>query len=391
MKKRIIFIGMLASSLLALTGCGKTTIDANEYLELEVNGYDTAGKVSCKFDAEQLVMDNLEAFGLSDASEMEYYSVIMNIEEYLSGEPDKKEELSNGDTVTFKWNESKADKLEEKYKVNIKTDDKVIDVSALEEPEEIDLFEYVNVTFDGIAPNGRVNISTESNIPVKISFTADKTDTLKNGDVIKITAQAPSGTDIADYCFQNGYVPKETEKEYTVEGLAAYAMSIDEIPADVQDKMKKQAEDTIRAGTTSWNEVNSLKGLEFAGYYFLSVKDGFSASPVNKIYCVYKMTANITGIPEANKDDENRVEECGEEVYYTGYSYSDIILLSDGTCSVDYSLGKEINNRIPTEHGYWSWGYFEHYSLNGYKDLDTMFNNCITSQIEKYDYVSTVE
>lgn len=138
MKKRIVFIGVLASSLLALTGCGKTTVDANEYLQLDVSGYNIVGTASWNFDAEQFIMDNSSAFGVSDTSEMEYLSAIVNVEEYLNGELDKEDNLSNGDVVTFKWNSSNVDKLEEKYNINIKAEDKTIDVSSLEEPKEID-------------------------------------------------------------------------------------------------------------------------------------------------------------------------------------------------------------------------------------------------------------
>lgn len=393
MKKRMIFIGVLASSLLALTGCGRTTINANDYLELDVSGYNTIGTADWNFDAEQFVMDNIDAFGISDTSEMEYISAVVNIEEYLNGELDKEDNLSNGDVVTFKWNETNIDKLEEKYNINIKTEDKVIDVSSLEEPKEIDLFEYVNVTFDGVAPNGQVNISTSDNIPIHISFTADKVDNLKNGDVVKITAQSSNKSDIQDYCFQNGYVPKDIEKEYTVEGLVSYASSIDEISDDMKDKMQNQALDSINSYGASWesdshgDDVKKMGTPEFLGYYFLSAKEGFSASPYNEIYLVYKVTNTMNALKRGG-DGSTKVE--GEETYYTFYRYSDITLLADGTCSIDLSKGAMSDHTTESDYGYNDW-FAVFYKFKGYPDLDSMFNECVTQQLENYNYESTVE
>jgi hypothetical protein len=219
----------------------------------------------------------------------------------------------------------------------------------------------------------------ESGIPTTaVTFKADKTSELSNGDTVTITAT----------CTSNGYSLSEETHEYTVEGLNSYATALDDIPDDMKEKMLKQANDSITASWASAAEGNSLKSLDFLGYYFLTGKEGFSPSPYNQIYCVYKVTSNITGV---RKEDESNTEECGEEVYYTFYSYSDIMILNDGTCSVDLSSGSGSSNEIKTEHGYWSFGYFERYTLMGYNDLDSMFNNCVTYYLSDYDYENTVQ
>lgn len=393
MRKKIIFIGLLASSLLALTGCGKTTVNANDYLELDVSGYNTVGTASWSFDAEQFVMDNSDAFGISDTSEMEYLSVIVNIEEYLNGELDKEDNLSNGDVVTFKWNETDVDKLEEKYNININAEDKIIDVSSLEEPKEIDLFEYVNVTFDGIAPNGNVNINVADNIPINIKFSADKLDNLKNGDVVKIVAESSGNSDVKDYCFQNGYIPKDTEKEYTVEGLVSYVSSINQISDEMINKMQSQALAGINSYGASWesdshgDDVKKMGTPEFLGYYFLSGKEGFSTSPCNEIYLVYKVTNTMNALKRGG-DGSTKVE--GEETYYTFYRYSDITLLEDGTCSADLSTGEMTNHSSDSDYGYNDW-FAVFYKFKGYPDLDSMFNECVTQKLEQYNYESTVK
>jgi hypothetical protein len=156
----------------------------------------------------------------------------------------------------------------------------------------------------------------------------------------------------------------------------------------MQEKMLQQANDSITADGATWSEGNSIKSLDFVGYYFLKGKEGFDASPYNKIYCVYKVTAQITGKLEG--DEEGTEAYASDEVYYTYFRYSDIMILKDGTCTVDLSQGSMPSNSISTEHGYWSWGYFETYSLPGYKDLDSMFNDCITQNVANYEYENTV-
>lgn len=247
---------------------------------------------------------------------------------------------------------------------------------------EINPFDYLIITYTGIAPRGQVSLEIDwSNTPTNyLSFTANKTDGVSNGEKITVTAK----------CIDEDYSLTETSREYTVEGLDAYATTLEDIPDEMKEKMLKQANDSITASCASWAEGNSLKGLEFLGYYFLTGKLGFSPSPYNEIYCVYKVKADITG---SKKDFADKQVECGEEFYYTFYRYSDVMILKDGTCSVNLSDGQlpSDSEKTPTEHGYWSGDNFSSYVFTGYKDLDSMFNSCITKNIDKYEYETTVK
>ena len=103
-KDHVIILGAALSMSMILTGCGKTTINANDYLTIETSGFDTAGKASYYFDTEKLIDDNLKAFGLDNSSDdIEYLKVLGGIEQVLDGKLDKTNDLSNGDEVTFKW------------------------------------------------------------------------------------------------------------------------------------------------------------------------------------------------------------------------------------------------------------------------------------------------
>lgn len=251
--------------------------------------------------------------------------------------------------------------------------------AAAEGTELLDPFEKLTVAFSGTAPSS--SIVAISGGDKSVDYTADVMSGVKNGDIVTVTAELKTK-------YEDKYTLSTTEKEYTVEGLSSYAAKIDEIPADMQEKMKSQAEDSIKAKCASWKDGNTLKDLEFIGYYFLSVKEGFSAKPNNEIDCVYKATASLTGL---KRGGDGETEETGEQVYYVAYSYSDILLLPDGVCSVDLSKGTMSSKSFDSDYGYYSWGSAVFYSLDGYADLDSMFNSYVAKNIDKYTYENTVK
>ena len=112
MKNRKQMIKMIAviPAALILTGCGRTAIDVNDYVDIECEGADTKGTATCTVDFARMVEDNLELFGLDEANEVKQNGIVTNIESNLTGKLDKEEALSNGDTVTFKWDDSGLEK-----------------------------------------------------------------------------------------------------------------------------------------------------------------------------------------------------------------------------------------------------------------------------------------
>ncbi|MDE6780652.1 MAG: hypothetical protein K2J40_04235 [Ruminococcus sp.] len=110
-------------------------------------------------------------------------------------------------------------------------------------------------------------------------------------------------------------------------------------------------------------------------------------SPYNELYLVYKMSANVTGL---KRHGDGQTQETGTEEYYTFYRYSDIVFLPDGTCSVDLSNGALTSNTIESDYGYYDLiAIF--YNYKGYNDLDSMFNECVTQKIDRYNYESTIK
>lgn len=394
MKRNVKILITAALSLCAcaaLSGCSKTKINLNDYLVTEFAGYDTVGTVTVGLDTITIINDNLEVFGLDEESTAaDKQAVFRMMETAIGGKFDKSTELINGETITFEWDELKTEKLEEEYKVSFVCSDVEYVVDGLEEIQEVDPFEKVEVVFEGKAPNGRATLNNNSGDNA-LTYTLDKSDGLSNGDTVTVTVDYTYGMDDEKYIQLCGKKLLSTETTYTVEGLASYPAAIEEISADMQEKMAKQAEDTIKAHCSGWKEGNSLASLELLGNYYLSVKSGFNSTPGNRIYYVFKVTANMTGLYEeayANGDDSIHT---GTDEYYTYVYFDEIINLPDGTTSVDLSKNQICFNVCNSNYGYANFFGTSHYTFNGYKDLDTMFNDCITANIEKYDYVNTVK
>lgn len=382
--KNLVLGAAIATFTLLLTGCGRTSVNLNDYVTVNYEGYNTVGVAGYEFDCEKMIEDNPKAFGLSkDHSNDDTLEVLFDISCYIDGRLDKMEDLSNGDTINFKWDISNEEALKENYPISIKYSDITVNVEGLDEAESFDPFANIKVTFSGIAPNGTVSIDSNGKGELEdLIYTADVNDGLSNGDKVKVKVNAFGGN-LNEYCLKYGKIPSTTEKEYTVEGLASYAMSLDKIPEEVLDKMDNHAQDTFKAHVASnWNDTESLKKITLIGNYFVYPKDSIKVSTQNYLYFVYKIDAE-------NMDDK---EKKGQTFSYYYYSYfEDIMILEDGTCSYDLNkmtvpYGSSFFGSVSGE----AFSTGEHYYM-GYKDLDSLFNKQITSKIGQYSYESTVE
>ncbi|MDE7234462.1 MAG: hypothetical protein K2N29_05300, partial [Ruminiclostridium sp.] len=291
----------------------------------------------------------------------------------IDGELDQNSELSNGDKVKFVWDEIDTKHFAEKYSVSLNFSDMEFTVGDLDKANLFDPFDDLTVTYEGFAPYGKLVIRNARSGAVTVNFEADRTDGLSNGDTVVIKATA--GSDLTSYCLDSGYIPTETEQTFTVSGLASYAASLDEIPADSYDKMNTHALDSFNANVAKdWNDPKTMKNIALIGNYFLTPKDAsLSTDKGNIIYFIYKGTAQSM-----------KSEEDFDYYYYS--RFDDIILLEDGTCSFDLSAMSYPKTGWFAEEQFSVDGY----SYGGYQDIDTLFNKLVTSKIDRYTYVSTV-
>ncbi len=294
---------------------------------------------------------------------------------YLDFELDKRDGLSNGDKVTVSVANAVGD--EDTFRENCIRDwgvapsavTKEYTVEGLNEMEDYDPFEHIIVSFSGTSPDTTINITNNTGIE-DLEFEADKYEKLKLGDTVTVTAKGYYDEDPAELCAYEGKNLTVTSKEYTVENVPKYADQLSEIPQDMLDKMDQNAQDKLNAyAANNWSDEERLVGISLEGEYFLYVKDGADTydywsgeSTYNKLFLVYKVSVEADGKPY--------------EYYY--YSrFSNIIIMEDGTCSLDMSAIATPDDTISVD------GY---YYYNGYADLDTLKYKTVTANLDNYTY-----
>ena len=244
-----------------------------------------------------------------------------------------------------------------------------ITIKGLNEMEDYDPFEHIIVSFSGTSPDTTINITNNTGIE-DLEFEADKYEKLKLGDTVTVTAKGYYDEDPAELCAYEGKNLTVTSKEYTVENVPKYADQLSEIPQDMLDKMDQNAQDKLNAyAANNWSDEERLVGISLEGEYFLYVKDGADTydywsgeSTYNKLFLVYKVSVEADGKPY--------------EYYY--YSrFSNIIIMEDGTCSLDMSAIATPDDTISVD------GY---YYYNGYADLDTLKYKTVTANLDNYTY-----
>lgn len=374
MKRRrnfeILFFVLLATMGL-LTGCGKKRIDIMEDIIVRFDGYDGYGtaKLENEYSWEA---EAFEAAGIESIDGLDSLGNALNIELAVQYELVPDSGLSNGDQVTVKA--SISDTMLEGYDFElISKEERTFTVSGLKEIQEVDLFENVDIEFSGIAPYAKaqiVNSNTDS-YPGVIRYSLDKENNLKVGESITLSVEYDE-----ERLHMTGYKAIEDKKEFVVPELDKYVASIDEIPQDTLDKMTKQLEDALHAQVANaWVEKDTLESIKYVGSYLLRPKENQAVFENNILYNIYKVSV---------KNSENTFE------FYTYCRFKDIIVLADGTCSVDLT-----NYTMPTGSAFFGMTSGEafqkgSYYYYGYEETDSLFNNCVTKNIEQYEYESTV-
>lgn len=378
--KQVLLLCVLGIVVFTLSGCGSTTIDLNKYVTVEAEGYDSMGTLNCTFDYEAFEKDydgkikaNVKSSDGGTAAdialELGFGEEVVDVFlDYCVGyRPDKSSELSNGDVVNLQWDCEDED-AKKYFNVKLNYSDIQYTVKGLTEVGTFDPFEYVNVEFSGSSPNGPVNIMPNYDQPELqyVSFTADKNSGLKVGDSVEVSASISGSID--SFVERFGCVLGKTKEIYTVDALPRYIANIEDVPEEWYNKMDKQLQDCFNAHVASSWGSEERAGIELVGNYLCTMKDGMTGSPNNYLYYVYQVNYSN--------------DEISDYTYYWYGYFNDIMILADGTCTVnlsDYTVSEE---RISLS---------DRYFVQGYADLDSFFNQHIVSKIDKYEYETTIQ
>lgn len=373
MKKKILSICLVAALLLTIvftfTGCTKK-IKLQDYISIEVSGTDGYGKATVEFDWDKLQSDFGEK--VKNTKNADYcfsrygnYTLAEAVDEAIIYSLSQNNKLSNGDVITLSF-EIDEDKYLSAFDVELFYEDMEYTVEGLKELTTFDAFSSIEVTFEGIEPNGYANISVKENSDFdSYDLSIDKSSKLSNGDTITVTIKEDA---IVEHIEQYGSAPIENKKTYTVSNLEFYATKIAEINSDSLDKMKKQADDEQKAMIADWDSPDTCKGINFIGTYFLTEKNTETERTKNILYLIYKIDVTT---------------ETESFSYYWYIKYDNITVLSDGSAAIDYT-----DYSVPYASYFFglSGEGFEKDGLcyEGYETLDDLYNNCVTKIVDRY-------
>ena len=290
-------VALIIILLVVLTA--KPTIKLDNYITIETNGYDGYGTATIVIDWDGIeekygkklkltkqAKDELGWFAVA----IDYIDPVDVLQLYIHVSLDETGGLSNGDIIEYTW--TVDEDLYKYVKCKTKYSDDTYTVEGLEEVGTFDAFAGLEVTFNGISPDGWLEYEYNGSQFGYYDFNYDKYGGLKNGDIV--TFSIPNWG-VEYYINQFGMIPTSFEKEFEVSGLDEYVASYESLSDDFIASLKSEAEDTIYAYTAgSYNTSMSMTNLAYAGYIFNSVKDteGYYYSSYNELYIIYSGTVS---------------------------------------------------------------------------------------------------
>lgn len=382
------------------------TIDVSKYMTLSADGYNTVGKLNISFDTEKLEKDygkqittrfkkqmkNLkdDTYGLSSltASLYDGYETDLFAETCATGSADKTKNLSNGDVVTYTWDDN-SDEAEEAFGVKVKYTDITYTVSGLASVNTFDAFDGVDVEFSGISPDGRATVNS---LPTAaeaqgLYYTLDENSGLSNGDTVTLTVHS-NRDDFSDCIDKYGAMPQATEKAFTVEGLNEYVTSADTLSDSVLVSLQNQAEDVFKSyAAQRFSNGQTFKGMTYLGNYILTPKNKDSWGDKDRIVLAYQVTVHHDYTSELNTtydaDDSffwyitfNNVSKDANDNIASGLNDYDtpttFVKIDSGVQKYSFSSSTE------------TWEYY------GYASLDSLYNAAVNQYVENYNHQDNV-
>ena len=158
MKKNFVYLMMILMSVLMLSSCGAKgemmnglrVIDVREYVSVTFSGVDTIGTAEMTVDYDGLTV----CLHGEDYTEWDRDTIEFDIEVRA----ENTEGLSNGDVFTVNVI---PDSLE-LYDCCVKETELTYTVEGLEEMERVDVFEGLEITYDGTCPYVKATVSNPS-------------------------------------------------------------------------------------------------------------------------------------------------------------------------------------------------------------------------------------
>ena len=383
------------------------TIDVSKYMTLSADGYNTVGKLNVDFDTEKLEKDygkqiatrfkkqmkNLkdDTYGLSSltASLYDGYEADLFAETCATGSADKTKNLSNGDVVTYTWDDN-SDEAEEAFGVKVKYTDITYTVSGLASVNTFDAFDGVDVEFSGISHDGRATVNS---LPTAaeaqgLYYTLDENSGLSNGDTVTLTVHS-NRDDFSDCIDKYGAMPQATEKTFTVAGLNEYVTSADTLSDTALASLQSQAEDVLKAYIArNWTHgIGTMTGMDYLGNYIMTLKNPSVWNDQNIVTLAYKVNTH-----EHYENYAGEVHDANNS-YYWYISFRNVCVDSEGNVINGLDTYNTPSNKVIVDTGLRINDYSdrtESWYYEGYSSLDSLYSDAVTKYIETYNHQDNV-
>ena len=382
------------------------TIDVSKYMTLSADGYNTVGKLNIDFDTDKLEQDygkqittrfkkqmkNLkdDTFGLSSltASLYDGYEADLFAETCATGSADKTKNLSNGDVVTYTWDDN-SDEAEEAFGVKVKYTDITYTVSGLASVNTFDAFDGVDVEFSGISPDGRATVNS---LPTAaeaqgLYYTLDENSGLSNGDTVTLTVHS-NRDDFSDCIDKYGAMPQATEKTFTVEGLNEYVTSADTLSDSVLVSLQNQAEDVFKSyAAQRFSNGQTFKGMTYLGNYILTPKNKDSWGDKDHIVLAYQVTVHHDYTSELNTTYD------ADDSFFWYITFNNVSKDADGNIASGLNDYDTPTTFVKIDSGVQKYSFSsstETWEYYGYASLDSLYNAAVNQYVENYNHQDNV-
>ena len=382
------------------------TIDVSKYMTLSADGYNTVGKLNISFDTEKLEKDygkqiatrfkkqmkNLkdDTYGLSSltASLYDGYEADLFAETCATGSADKTKNLSNGDVVTYTWDDN-SDEAEEAFGVKVKYTDITYTVSGLASVNTFDAFDGVDVEFSGISPDGRATVNS---LPTAaeaqgLYYTLDENSGLSNGDTVTLTVHS-NRDDFSDCIDKYGAMPQATEKTFTVAGLNEYVTSADTLSDSVLVSLQNQAEDVFKSyAAQRFSNGQTFKGMTYLGNYILTPKNKDSWGDKDRIVLAYQVTVHHDYTSELNTTYD------ADDSFFWFITFNNVSKDADGNIASGLNDYDTPTTFVKIDSGVQKYSFSsstETWEYYGYASLDSLYNAAVNQYVENYNHQDNV-
>ena len=382
------------------------TIDVSKYMTLSADGYNTVGKLNIDFDTDKLEQDygkqittsfkkqmkNLkdDTFGLSSLTASLYDGCEADLfaETCATGSADKTKNLSNGDVVTYTWDDN-SDEAEEAFGVKVKYTDITYTVSGLASVSTFDAFDGVDVEFSGISPDGRATVNS---LPTAaeaqgLYYTLDENSGLSNGDTVTLTVHS-NRDDFSDCIDKYGAMPQATEKTFTVEGLNEYVTSADTLSDSVLVSLQNQAEDVFKSyAAQRFSNGQTFKGMTYLGNYILTPKNKDSWGDKDRIVLAYQVTVHHDYTSELNTTYD------ADDSFFWYITFNNVSKDADGNIASGLNDYDTPTTFVKIDSGVQKYSFSsstETWEYYGYASLDSLYNAAVNQYVENYNHQDNV-